>query len=74
MRYAGLTDDPRRRKKDHGNPSDFKVVREFSTESDARKWEKDLLAQGYKGDTGGAGWHYGYTFSKTSRLKRKRKS
>ena len=64
MRYAGLTDDPDRRKKEHGNPKDFRVVRTFKTETEARKWEKDMLAKGYKGDTGGKGWKYGYTFSK----------
>lgn len=71
MRYVGLTDDPERRKEEHGGPPDFKVVRRFSSKSDAIEWEKSLLAQGYDGDTGGAGWRYGYTFSK--RLRRKRK-
>lgn len=65
MRYVGLTDVPQRRKADHGNPADFRVVREFSSENEARRWEKDMLAEGYKGDTGGAGWRYGYTFSVT---------
>jgi hypothetical protein len=74
MRYVGLTDHPERRKEEHGDPSDFKIVRKFPSESAARKWEKSLLAQGYNGDTGGAGWQYGYTFSNTSRtLRRKRK-
>jgi hypothetical protein len=74
MRYVGLTDDPERRKKEHGGPPDFKVVHKFSSESAARKWEKSLLAQGYNGDTGGAGWRYGYTFShNTKTLRRKRK-
>ena len=65
MRYAGLTDAPERRKREHGNPADFSVVREFTSEVVARQWEKDMLAQGYEGDTGGAGWKYGYTFSMT---------
>lgn len=63
MKYAGLTDDPDRRKREHNYPSDFRVVREFSSESEARRWEKYMLAHGYEGDTGGAGWRYGYTFS-----------
>jgi len=67
MRYAGLTDDPQRRKTEHGNPADFRVVRQFSSEQEARAWEKQMLAQGYAGDTGGAGWKYGYTYSVTSR-------
>jgi hypothetical protein len=64
MRYVGLTDDAQRRKQEHGNPNDFRVVRKFSTEKEARDWEKEMLKKGYKGDTGGKGWKYGYTFSK----------
>ena len=63
MRYAGLTDDPERRKQDHGNPRDFRVVRELSSERQGREWEEQMLAQGYKGDVGGAGWRYGYTYA-----------
>ena len=63
MKYVGLTDDADRRRQEHGNPPDFTVVRTFSSEAEARKWEKDMLAQGYEGDTGGKGWKYGYTFS-----------
>lgn len=62
-RYVGLTDDPDRRKSEHGNPTDW-WQRSFSTEREARDWEKDMLSRGYLGDTGGAGWRYGYTFSK----------
>lgn len=65
MWYVGLTDDPERRKREHGYPSDFSVVREFTSEDEARQWEKKMLAQGHQGDTGGAGWNYGYTFSVT---------
>jgi hypothetical protein len=43
-RYAGLTDDPERRKKEHGNPTDWRQ-RSFSTESEARDWEKDMLSR-----------------------------
>lgn len=64
MRYAGLTDDPERRKREHGSPPDFRVVRRFGTEREARDWEKGILAKGYAGDTGGKGWEFGYTFSK----------
>ena len=63
MKYAGLTDDPERRKKEHGSPSDFKVEREFASEDVARVWEKGMIARGCTGDTGGDGWRYGYTFS-----------
>lgn len=64
-RYVGLTDDPNRRKTEHGNPTDWWQKGPFSTEREARDWEKDMLSKGYRGDTGGAGWRYGYTFSKS---------
>jgi len=65
-KYAGLTDDPKQRKQDHGNPSDWAVVKTFSTENEARNWEKAMHNTGYKGAGGGAGWKYGYTYSITS--------
>ena len=65
MKYVGLTNDPEGRKQKHGNPSDW-WQRSFSTESEARKWEEDMLAKpGYKGGTGGEGWRYGYTYTIT---------
>ena len=36
MRYAGLTDEPKRRKQDHGNPGDFRVMQQFTCETAAR--------------------------------------
>jgi hypothetical protein len=33
MKYAGLTDEPKRRKQEHGNPADFKVMQQFSSET-----------------------------------------
>jgi len=66
MKYVGLTDDLEGRKQAHGNPSDW-WYRAFSTEKEARDWEKDMLStQGYKGGTGGGGWRYGYTYTITS--------
>lgn len=66
MKYVGLTDDPKARKVEHGNPSDW-WQRSFSTENEARQWEKDTLAKpGYRGGTGGEGWRYGYTYTITS--------
>ena len=54
MKYVGLTDNPSRQ-------------RSFTTESEARSWEKEMLAKpGYKGGTGGDGWKYGYTYTITS--------
>jgi hypothetical protein len=63
MRYAGLTDEPKIRKQERGNQSDFKVMQQFTNEHSARQWERRMLAQGYEGDTIGKGWKYGYTFS-----------
>ncbi len=62
MKYAGLTDDPEKTKKENSRPLDFKV-RQFGSESEARRWEKHMRGQGYKNDKGSSGWRYGYTFS-----------
>ncbi len=65
MKYVGLTDDPVRRQAEHGNPSDW-WQKSFTTEAEARQWEKDMLAKpGYTGGSGGEGWHYGYTYTIT---------
>jgi len=64
MKYAGLTDDPDRRKIQHGNPKDW-AQKKFTTEKEARAWEKSMLEGGYKGGTGGAGWKYGYIYTIT---------
>ena len=63
MRYAGLTDEPARRKREHSNPGDFRVMQQFTCEAAARQWERRMLAQGYEEDTSGKNWKYGYTFS-----------
>lgn len=68
MKYVGLTDDPKKRREEHGNPVDWQQ-RSFSTESEARAWEKAMLASGYKGGPGGEGWRYGYTYTITSLTK-----
>lgn len=65
MRYVGLTDDPKARKAEHGDPPDWSQ-RSFSTEREARSWEKGMLSNaGYQGGPGGAGWRYGYTYTIT---------
>jgi hypothetical protein len=64
MRYAGLTDETQRRKREHGNPSDFRIIQQFNSEAAARQWIKRMLAQGCEEDTSSKGWKYGYTFSK----------
>jgi hypothetical protein len=63
-KYVGLTDDPLRRKSEHGDPTDW-AQRSFTSESEARNWERQMLAAGYKGGSGGQGWHYGYTYTIT---------
>jgi len=79
MRYAGLTDEPAKIKRelDPSTPStllrtgtlragkarDFKVMQQFTSEAAARQWERRMLGQGYQQDTTGKGWKYGYTFS-----------
>jgi outer membrane protease len=63
MRYAGLTDEPQRRKREHNNPRDFRVMQQFTSEQAARQWERRMLGQGYIQDTPGKGWKFGYTFS-----------
>ena len=61
--YVGLTDDPEGRKREHGNPNDLRVVHTFRTEQETRNWEEEMLDKGYKGDVGGKGWKYAYTYS-----------
>lgn len=63
MRYAGLTNEPDKRKRERGSPRDFKIMQQFTSETAARQWEKRMLAQGYEKDTSGLNWKYGYTFS-----------
>lgn len=63
--YVGLTDKPEQRKQEHGTPTDWKVYGPFQTELQARNWERQALASGYKGGTGGKGWRYGYVYTIT---------
>jgi len=63
MRYAGLTDEPEKRKRERGSPHDFRVIQQFTSEESARRWEQRMLAQGCEKDTNGTNWKYGYTFS-----------
>jgi len=65
MKYVGLTDIPQQRRQSHGNPIDWEQ-RSFSTENEARLWEKMLLALGYRGGPGGSGWRYGYVYTITN--------
>ncbi|HAD83150.1 MAG: hypothetical protein A2509_03730 [Candidatus Edwardsbacteria bacterium RIFOXYD12_FULL_50_11] len=69
MKYAGLTDDPIKRKQAHGNPVDWRVEKMFTSEEEARKWEKGIRVLGYQAGTGGSGWRYGYTYTITEGTK-----
>jgi hypothetical protein len=64
MKYAGLTDDPDKRRAEHGYPIDWNC-HQFEYEHEARSWEKMMLDIGYQGGTGGDGWKYGYTYTIT---------
>jgi len=67
--YVGLTDDPDRRRVEHGSPSDWTQT-QFSTEAVARAWEANYVGKaGYQGGPGGAGWRFGYWYTVTSRTK-----
>ncbi len=63
--YVGLTDDPNRRRAEHGNPPDWQQAA-FGREQEARAWEARYVGKpGYQGGPGGAGWRYGYWYTIT---------
>lgn len=64
-KYVGLTDDPVRRKAEHGFPPGW-MQNVFSGETEARTWESRMLLMGCVGGTGGAGWQFGYIYTITS--------
>lgn len=65
MKYVGLTDDPIRRRREHGIPADWRQ-RRFRSEDEARRWEQDHLhLPGHTGGGGAGGWRYGYTYTVT---------
>ena len=51
MKYSGLSDDPKSIKLASGNPDDFRIIQQFTSESSARAWERRMLNQGYDKDT-----------------------
>ena len=61
--YAELSDEPKIRKLRNGNPSDFRVMQQFTSEKSARQWLSRMLAQDYQEDKSSKGWKYGYIFS-----------
>ena len=54
--YVGLTDDPARRRIEHGNPPDWQqTATPFNTEAEARAWEQSYTSKtGYQGGAGGS--------------------
>lgn len=59
---AGITDDPGRRKQEHGRPAAWFCL-PASSEGDARSVERQLLSLGLKGGIGGpSNGHYVYVF------------
>ncbi len=69
--YVGLTDDPERRRQEHGNPANWgQTPTPFASEAAARAWEKSYVSQsGYQGGPGGTGWRYGYWYTITASTK-----
>lgn len=69
--YVGLTDDPDRRRSEHGAPSDWQqTTRAFDSEASARAWEESYTGKdGYQGGGGGAGWRYGYWYTITAQTR-----
>lgn len=66
MIYVGLTDDPIRRRSEHGDPIDWQQAGPFASENAARAWEKEQLSlPGRQGGPGGSGWRFGYWYSIT---------
>lgn len=67
MWYVGLTDDPERRRQEHGSPRDWTVrPGQFDGEAEARDWERIQLARpDCKGGPGGSGWRFGYWYTIT---------
>ncbi len=66
MKYVGLTNNPERRKAEHGDPRDWRQ-KQFEKEEEARAWEADMLEHpGYQGGPGGKGWRYGYVYTITN--------
>jgi len=64
-KYCGLTDNPDQRKIEHGNPPDFRVVKTFTTESEALKWQNELQIMGFTCGNNESGWRFGYIYIMT---------
>ena len=69
--FVGLTDDPGRRRAEHGNPVDWQQTgRPFNREHEARAWELSYTSKpGYQGGPGGTGWRYGYWYTITAQTR-----
>ena len=64
--YVGLTDEPARRRQEHGRPAGWSETGPGTSEAAARAWEAEYVGRpGYQGGPGGAGWRYGYWYTIT---------
>jgi hypothetical protein len=62
--FVGLTDDPMRHRAALGDPPDWRVVRWFREEGDARAWERaEVVRPSHSAAPGGMGWRFGYKFT-----------
>jgi hypothetical protein len=66
--YIGLTDNPLKKKLQHGSPEDWCQTGPFISEQAAKDWKKQYLGKpGFRVKPGGEGWKYGYWFKITPR-------
>ncbi len=66
-KYVGLTDRPSKKRKQHRNPSDWVIRKEFDSEDDARFWlSTKLKLPGYVGGNDNDGWRFGYMYTISS--------
>ena len=64
FKYVGLTDRPSKKRKLHGNPSDWVIREKFDSEDDARFWlSTKIKLPGYTGGNDNDGWRYGYMYT-----------
>jgi hypothetical protein len=59
----GLTDDPGRTKRELGSPADWNQMGPFPSETNARTWERAMVADGLVGGPSGPEWKYAYWYT-----------
>jgi hypothetical protein len=64
--YVGLTDDPQRRREEHGDPTDWQQTGPFPQQAAAHEWERQQIRlRGRQGGRDGTGWKFGYWYTIT---------